>query len=68
MSPAGKVIPAEAHGVKVMSMGMLTDDDKPAILRGPMVSKYLRMFILEVEWGKLDFLILDLPPVLATRN
>jgi ATP-binding protein involved in chromosome partitioning len=62
MSPAGKVIPAEAHGVKVMSMGMLTDDDKPAILRGPMVSKYLRMFILEVEWGKLDYLILDLPP------
>ena len=62
MSPAGKVIPAIAHGIKVMSMGMLTDDDKPAILRGPMVTKYLRMFILEVEWGKLDYLILDLPP------
>lgn len=62
MSPAGKVIPAIAHGIKVISMGMLTDDDKPAILRGPMVSKYLRMFILEVEWGKLDYLILDLPP------
>ncbi|WP_296428064.1 P-loop NTPase [Yoonia sp.] len=62
MSPAGKIIPAEAHGIKVMSMGMLTDDDKPAILRGPMVSKYLRMFILEVAWGKLDYLILDLPP------
>ncbi len=43
-------------------MGMLTDDDKPAILRGPMVAKYLRMFILEVDWGKLDYLILDLPP------
>lgn len=62
MSPAGKVIPALAHGIKVISMGMLTDDDKPAILRGPMVSKYLRMFILEVDWGKLDYLILDLPP------
>ena len=62
MSPAGKVIPAQAHGIKIMSMGMLTDDDKPAILRGPMVSKYLRMFILEVDWGKLDYLILDLPP------
>ena len=62
MSPAGKVIPALAHGIKVISMGMLTDDDKPAILRGPMVSKYLRIFILEVDWGKLDYLILDLPP------
>ncbi|MBT4921960.1 MAG: P-loop NTPase [Rickettsiales bacterium] len=62
MSPSGQVIPAQAHGIKVISMGMLTDDDKPAILRGPMVSKYLRMFILEVDWGKLDYLILDLPP------
>ena len=62
MSPSGKVIPAQAHGIKVISMGMLTDDDEPAILRGPMVSKYLRMFILGAEWGKLDYLILDLPP------
>ncbi len=62
MSPSGKVMPAQAHGIKVISMGMLTDDDKPAVLRGPMVSKYLRMFILEVDWGKLDYLILDLPP------
>jgi len=62
MSPSGKVMPAQAHGIKVISMGMLTDDDKPAILRGPMVSKYLRMFILEVDWGTLDYLILDLPP------
>jgi hypothetical protein len=62
MSPSGKVIPAQAHGIKVISMGMLTDDDKPAILRGPMVSKYLRMFILGADWGKLDYLILDLPP------
>ena len=43
-------------------MGMLTGDDKPAILRGPMVSKYLRMFIGNVQWGNLDYLILDLPP------
>ncbi len=62
MSPSGKVMPAQAHGIKVISMGMLTDDDKPAVLRGPMVSKYLRMFILEVDWGTLDYLILDLPP------
>ena len=43
-------------------MGMLTGDDNPAILRGPMVGKYLKMFIGSVEWGHLDYLILDLPP------
>ena len=62
MTPDQKVIPAEAHGVKVISMAMLTDDDKPAILRGPMVTKYLQMFVSQVEWGALDVLLLDLPP------
>ena len=57
-----KIIPAERHSLKVMSMGMLTGDDKPAILRAPMVGKYLRMFISNVQWGNLDYLILDLPP------
>lgn len=62
MTPQQKVIPAQAHGVKVISMGMLTDDDKPAILRGPMVTKYLQMFVKQVDWGQLDVLLLDLPP------
>lgn len=62
MSPDQKVIPAEAHGVKVISMAMLTDDDAPAILRGPMVAKYLQMFVRQVDWGALDVLLLDLPP------
>ncbi|WP_276321533.1 P-loop NTPase [Palleronia sediminis] len=62
MSPDGKVIPAQAHGVKVISMAMLTDDDKPAILRGPMVTKYLQMFVRQVDWGQLDVMLLDLPP------
>jgi len=62
MTPEGKVIPAEAHGVKVISMAMLSDDDKPAILRGPMVTKYLQMFVRQVDWGALDVLLLDLPP------
>ncbi|MCC6008520.1 MAG: P-loop NTPase [Rhodobacteraceae bacterium] len=62
MSPDGKVLPAKAHGVKVISMAMLTDDDSPAILRGPMVTKYLQMFVRQVEWGTLDVLLLDLPP------
>ncbi|MCA1776955.1 MAG: P-loop NTPase [Loktanella sp.] len=62
MSPGQNVIPAEAYGVKVISMAMLTDDDKPAILRGPMVTKYLQMFVRQVDWGPLDVLLLDLPP------
>ena len=62
MSLDQKIIPAEAHGVKVISMAMLTDDDAPAILRGPMVTKYLQMFVRQVDWGALDVLLLDLPP------
>ena len=49
-------------GVRVISMAMLSGDDKPAILRGPMVTKYLQMFITQVDWGTLDVLLLDLPP------
>ena len=61
-TPEGRMIPAERHGLKVVSMGMLTGDDNPAVLRGPMVGKYLKMFVGGVEWGPLDYLILDLPP------
>ena len=61
-TPDGKITPAIRHNLKVMSMGMLTGDDNPAILRGPMVGKYLNMFIGSVEWGHLDYLLLDLPP------
>lgn len=62
MTPNNKIIPAERQGLKAMSMGMLTGDDNPAILRGPMVGKYLQMFIGATQWGQLDYLILDLPP------
>lgn len=62
MTPEGQIVPAEAHGLKVISMAMLTDDDKPAILRGPMVTKYLQSFVRQVNWGALDVLLLDLPP------
>ncbi len=62
MTADGKMIPAQRLGLKVISMGMLTGDDKPAVLRGPMIGKYLKMFIVGVEWGTLDYLILDLPP------
>ena len=61
-NPNGSAIPVERYGVKTISMGMFTDDDTPAVLRGPMVGKYLRMLIGGVQWGDLDYLILDLPP------
>jgi ATP-binding protein involved in chromosome partitioning len=57
-----QIVPADINGLKVMSMAMLTGDDNPAILRGPMVTKYLTAFITNVLWGKLDYLLLDLPP------
>jgi len=57
-----KIVPAERYGLKAISMGMLTGDDNPAILRGPMVGKYLKMFIGSVQWGQLDYLIIDFPP------
>ena len=62
MTPDGKIVPAERHGLKVMSMAMLTEDDNPAVLRGPMVGKYLNKFINDAQWGSLDYLVLDLPP------
>jgi len=58
----GRMVPAERYGIKAVSMGLLRNDDNPAILRGPMVSKYLQMLVAQVDWGQLDYLILDLPP------
>ncbi|MDK1023734.1 MAG: P-loop NTPase [Gammaproteobacteria bacterium] len=58
----GMIIPSKCYGLQVVSMGLLTGDDAPAVLRGPMVSKYLQMFIGSVQWQPLDYLILDLPP------
>lgn len=58
----GRMIPAESEGLKVVSMAMFAGDDQPAVLRGPMVGKYLNMFVGGVDWGKLDYLLLDLPP------
>src|SRR6202011_3612836 len=57
-----KIIPVEQYNLKLMSMGFLLDDASPAILRGPMVTRYTQQFLRQVEWGTLDHLILDLPP------
>src|ERR1700687_5227476 len=57
-----KIIPVEQYNLKLMSMGFLLDDASPAILRGPMVTRYTQQFLRQVDWGELDFLVLDLPP------
>lgn len=57
-----KLIPAEAFGVKLMSIGFLVKRDQPLIWRGPMLHSVIRQFLSEVEWGELDYLIIDLPP------
>jgi ATP-binding protein involved in chromosome partitioning len=56
------IIPITRYGVKLMSMGFLLEDDSPAILRGPMVTRYTQQFLRQVDWGGLDYLVLDLPP------
>lgn len=57
-----KIVPIERAGVKLLSMGFLTDQDQAVIWRGPMVSNAVRQFLGDAEWGDLDYLLLDLPP------
>ena len=57
-----KLIPAEAYGVKVMSIGFLVKPDQPLIWRGPMLHSAIRQFLSDVTWGELDYLVIDLPP------
>src|SRR5437868_15073632 len=57
-----RIIPIEQYNLKLMSMGFLLDDAAPALFRGPMVTRYTQQFLRQVEWGELDYLVLDLPP------
>ena len=57
-----RIEPILAHGVKVISVGLLSPGDKPLVMRGPMLHQIIRQFIQQVEWGELDYLIIDLPP------
>jgi ATP-binding protein involved in chromosome partitioning len=57
-----KIIPLEAHGVKVISLGFLIERDQPAIWRGPIVMKIVTQFLRDVKWGELDTLVVDMPP------
>jgi len=57
-----RLIPATAHGIKMISMGLLVKPGQPLIWRGPMLNSAIRQFLGDVEWGELDYLIIDLPP------
>jgi ATP-binding protein involved in chromosome partitioning len=56
------LVPMERHGVKVMSMGFLVDENTPVVWRGPMIMKTVQQFVQNVTWGELDILLIDLPP------
>jgi ATP-binding protein involved in chromosome partitioning len=58
----GRILPPRGHGVKLMSMGFLVEEDTPIIWRGPMIHSALRQFLSDVDWGDLDYMLVDLPP------
>jgi ATP-binding protein involved in chromosome partitioning len=58
----GRIQPLEAHGVRLMSLGFLVERDAPAIWRGPIIMKIVTQFLRDVEWGQLDYFIVDMPP------
>ncbi|MDP3940285.1 MAG: Mrp/NBP35 family ATP-binding protein [Deltaproteobacteria bacterium] len=62
VTPERKLVPLERHGLKLVSMGFLTNDDSPIIWRGPMVHGIVQQFLSDVLWGELDYLLIDLPP------
>jgi len=64
MGEKGKemIEPLEAHGVRLMSLGFLLEEEQPAIMRGPLISGILKQFLQQVSWGPLDFMIVDMPP------
>jgi ATP-binding protein involved in chromosome partitioning len=62
VSAQRKIVPLKAHGVKVMSIGFFVEEDAAVVWRGPMLHKALTQFLQDVEWGALDYLLIDLPP------
>jgi ATP-binding protein involved in chromosome partitioning len=61
-SKDSKIIPAQMHGLRVVSVGFFVDKDEAVVWRGPMVHRLLQQFLADVEWGELDYLVCDLPP------
>jgi ATP-binding protein involved in chromosome partitioning len=62
VDPQTTAFPLDRHGIKLMSMGFLVSPDQAVIWRGPMVDKYLRQFLMAIDWGNLDYMVIDLPP------
>ncbi|MDR3762626.1 MAG: Mrp/NBP35 family ATP-binding protein [Acidobacteriota bacterium] len=62
LTPDNRLIPPERYGLRVISIGYLTPGDKPLVWRGPMLHGVIKQFLSQVEWGELDYLIVDLPP------
>jgi len=58
----GKIVPIERYGIKIMSIGLLVDERQAVVWRGPMVSSAIRQFVTDVDWGELDYLVIDMPP------
>jgi ATP-binding protein involved in chromosome partitioning len=62
VGPDNRIEPNLTHGVKTVSIGYISPGDKPLVMRGPMLHQIIRQFLQQVEWGELDYLIVDLPP------
>jgi len=58
----GMIVPIERYGIKVMSIGLLVDEKQAVVWRGPMVSSAIKQFVTDVDWGELDYLVIDMPP------
>jgi ATP-binding protein involved in chromosome partitioning len=58
----GKIVPIDRYGIKVMSIGLLVDEKQAVVWRGPMVSSAIKQFVSDVDWGELDYLVIDMPP------
>ncbi|MBX2931027.1 MAG: Mrp/NBP35 family ATP-binding protein [Chitinophagaceae bacterium] len=58
----GKIVPLEKYGIKLMSIGLLVDEKNAVVWRGPMVSSAIKQFVGDVDWGELDYLVIDMPP------
>jgi len=61
-APGGKILPMEAHGIKTISVGYMVEDGQPVMWRGPMLHRALEQFFQDVEWGEIDYLLVDMPP------
>ena len=67
-APMQKLEAIDCFGLKVMSIGFLTDPDQPIIWRGPMLHGVIKQFLTDVDWGELDYLVIDMPPGRATPS